>query len=304
MKLNERIYALRAERKLSQGDLAEALGVSRQSISKWETGAAVPEIEHLVRLSEIFGVTLDELVKGEAPAPREEILEGATETPRTEAGTVTHTTVILRAREPRKTAALVLLILGCLSLFFTLLGAGTLGLLIAIPLFLCALVCVLFRRRVGLWCNWTVLILVNIYLGLTTGVLNFWWAYLMSTLLGLGTGDFPINVQFFVSVLITLWELGTIGLTVYSYRKERLSPTRKHLILVIGGWVLLIGLRILSAWIAREMVISVESALPFGLYRFFNMLYHVVQIGGFTAMLTLTVALVRGWMDKEKDTRK
>ena len=66
MNLGENISRLRAARGMSQGDLAEALDVSRQSISKWETGGAVPELDKLMKLSALFGVTLDELVTGEA----------------------------------------------------------------------------------------------------------------------------------------------------------------------------------------------------------------------------------------------
>ena len=65
MNLGETIYKLRTEKQMSQGELAELLEVSRQSISKWENNSAVPELEKLIRLSEIFAVSLDELVKGE-----------------------------------------------------------------------------------------------------------------------------------------------------------------------------------------------------------------------------------------------
>jgi len=68
MTLAEKIAGLRRERKLSQGDLAEKLGVSRQSVSKRETGQAVPELDKLVKLADLFGVTVDELVRdGDAP---------------------------------------------------------------------------------------------------------------------------------------------------------------------------------------------------------------------------------------------
>ena len=66
MNLHETIYQLRTARNMSQLELAEALDVSRQSISKWETGTAVPELDKLVRLSDVFGITLDELVRGTA----------------------------------------------------------------------------------------------------------------------------------------------------------------------------------------------------------------------------------------------
>ena len=66
MKLGEKIYKLRNQHKMSQEDLAQRLNVSRQSISKWENNTSVPELEKLIQLSEVFQITLDELVKGES----------------------------------------------------------------------------------------------------------------------------------------------------------------------------------------------------------------------------------------------
>ena len=63
MELGERLYQLRRERRMSQEALADALGVSRQSVSKWENGASTPDLDKLVRLGELFGLSLDELVK-------------------------------------------------------------------------------------------------------------------------------------------------------------------------------------------------------------------------------------------------
>ena len=68
MTLGERIYAQRAARNLPQAALAEALGVSRQSVSKWETDASVPDLDKLVGLCELFEISMDELVRGEEPA--------------------------------------------------------------------------------------------------------------------------------------------------------------------------------------------------------------------------------------------
>ncbi|MEG2686715.1 MAG: helix-turn-helix transcriptional regulator, partial [Christensenellaceae bacterium] len=67
MSLGDRIRSLRGEKNLSQNDLAELLKVSRQSISKWETDGATPDLDKLVSMSEIFGVTLDTLIKGIPP---------------------------------------------------------------------------------------------------------------------------------------------------------------------------------------------------------------------------------------------
>ena len=68
MTLAERILELRTRQKLSQGDLAERLEVSRQSVSKWETGQSVPELDKLIKLADLFGVSVDQLVReGDTP---------------------------------------------------------------------------------------------------------------------------------------------------------------------------------------------------------------------------------------------
>lgn len=66
--LSEKIYKLRKSSGLSQEQLAEQLGVSRQAISKWESGTAVPESEKLVTISNYFGVSVDYLLKDEEEA--------------------------------------------------------------------------------------------------------------------------------------------------------------------------------------------------------------------------------------------
>lgn len=53
---------------LSQKEVAEVLDVSRQAVSRWETGAAAPSTENLVELARLYGVALDALVNGPAPA--------------------------------------------------------------------------------------------------------------------------------------------------------------------------------------------------------------------------------------------
>ena len=62
MKINEKIYTLRKKSGWSQDELADKLSVSRQSVSKWETGDSVPEIAKLLALAKIFSVTTDYLL--------------------------------------------------------------------------------------------------------------------------------------------------------------------------------------------------------------------------------------------------
>ena len=65
MKLSEKIIRLRKGRGLSQEELAERLGVSRQAVSRWETGCYLPDVEMLSLLSREFGVSINELISGE-----------------------------------------------------------------------------------------------------------------------------------------------------------------------------------------------------------------------------------------------
>lgn len=70
MALSETTYRLRTEHGLSQGDLAAELDVSRQSISKWETGAGFPDIALLEPLADALGLTVLSLLHGEADEPQ------------------------------------------------------------------------------------------------------------------------------------------------------------------------------------------------------------------------------------------
>lgn len=71
MKLNESISRLRREAGMSQEKLAEEMGVSRQAISKWESGAAMPEIERLEDLARLFDVTMEQLMGLEVPEQKQ-----------------------------------------------------------------------------------------------------------------------------------------------------------------------------------------------------------------------------------------
>ena len=67
MEFNNKLYELRKQKGLSQEELAGRLNVSRQTISKWEVGESAPDMDNLVSISELFGVSLDELVLDKTP---------------------------------------------------------------------------------------------------------------------------------------------------------------------------------------------------------------------------------------------
>ncbi len=62
MTFGEKLKKLRIEKQLSQEDLANQLGVSRQAISKWEQDIALPDTNNLILIAKIFKVSLDDLV--------------------------------------------------------------------------------------------------------------------------------------------------------------------------------------------------------------------------------------------------
>ena len=118
MSLSEKIAALRTGLKLSQGDVAEKLEVSRQSVSKWETGQSVPELDKIVKLADLFGVSVDELVRdGEEPQPPPPLGEAS----------APQIVYVERRLVPTQIVGAVLLVLGLLSVILGVAVSGNTG---------------------------------------------------------------------------------------------------------------------------------------------------------------------------------
>ena len=163
MTLGERICRYRVERRLSQQEVAEKLEVSRQSVSKWETDGAVPELDKLVKLCELFEISLDELVRGEKPQ------EPDAEAPElSEKGQETVLTVQMTQASPERSnaqvaAGAVLLAVGLIGFFSALvLPWGVLCL--AIPLVICGILCLTMRENAGLACFVVVLLTIALWI--------------------------------------------------------------------------------------------------------------------------------------------
>lgn len=154
MTIGEKIYELRTRQNMSQGKLSEILDVSRQSVSKWENNVAVPDLDKIIKLSEVFGVTVDELVKGE---PHLEISEKPVQ--------------VTSSFPARKIFGTVLLSLGALIfillLFF---NGGFFSLIYSLPFLLCGAICFVFRKNIGLWCGWALFLSADIFFRYATGV--------------------------------------------------------------------------------------------------------------------------------------
>ncbi|WP_081861265.1 helix-turn-helix domain-containing protein [Butyrivibrio sp. AE2032] len=72
MKISDRIQSLRKSKGMSQEEFADAVGVSRQAVSKWESEQATPDIDKVIIMSDLFGVTTDYLLKGIEPVNKED----------------------------------------------------------------------------------------------------------------------------------------------------------------------------------------------------------------------------------------
>lgn len=72
MSIAERMRYFREINGYSQEDLAQKLNISRQSISKWELGKSTPDINYIIKMSEFYKISLDQLLKGEINSEKKE----------------------------------------------------------------------------------------------------------------------------------------------------------------------------------------------------------------------------------------
>ena len=239
MNLGERIYKLRTEKNLSQGDLAELLDVSRQSISKWENNSSVPELEKIVKLSEIFEVSLDELVKGEEVPKRTEsvfsIQQDVTE--KTERITAIQQEA-LKAKEAdlplrKKVGTILLCMAFIVQIVFFAVGGGLGGVIFSLPFLTCGILCFVLKKNVGLWCAWDVYVLFDIYMAYATGIsranvlYTFQWTPHMNYM----------RLVFAWIMLLSL--IVMIAITVVRFgKKELVSEKKGRKQLMVAGLVL------------------------------------------------------------------
>ena len=281
MNLGETILRLRTGRGMSQEDLAAALEVSRQSVSKWETNASTPELDKLIKLSALFGVTLDELVTGEKKEPP------LPESPRS----------MLAADPPRQEPAAISVVqkiaagilLGTAAVMFLRLFVWTgslLALLYSLPFLVCGIICLTMRRNAGLWCAWTVWACVYLNLqytaGISSGMIFLTPVYtpeMNYIRLAFAWGEF----LFIVALMVV---------TVVRFRKRPVEWNRKKRMWFIAGVIVLVLLHFLPSWLAPSLVPDHWTA-----YRILAVLLNLFQPALTTALLT---ALAQGGWKKPK----
>ena len=206
MTLAEKILHLRTQRGLSQLELAERLGVSRQSVSKWETGQSVPDLDKLIKLSDLFGVSVDELVREEErPKPPQPEPQAPQVVYVREKRSLTSTQ---RAGICVEAAGLILALLGVA-------GLGTISVLVGVGLLLLGLPLLLARKHPWIILSWMAvgisLVVFNPYTsiapwGLVGGIWEIWIyltfgeryiSYLYGGLIGIARGLVALVALFF-----------------------------------------------------------------------------------------------------------
>lgn len=242
MTMGQRLLALRTQAGLSQEALAERLGVSRQSISKWETDASIPDLDKLVRLGEIFGVTLDELVKGGSPGCPDQ------EPPLPEKASSEQED---RLRRQRLWGWTLLLTAGGLSLLVLGLCPQNLsGFLPAAALVaLLGALCFVVRRRLGLVLGWTAWICVFF-------ITTYGSAIHMGSLF---TPSYWQNTSLAVP-LLALLQLGLLGVLVWRTMRDPLHPA--------ACWMIWLGI-LASLWLPLVLQMRTFSMSPSAWFRDF-----------------------------------
>lgn len=206
MTLAEKILHLRTQQGLSQLELAERLGVSRQSVSKWETGQSVPDLDKLIKLSDLFGITVDELVReGERPQPPRPAPQPSQVVYVRERRSLTATQ---RAGICVEAAGLILALLGVA-------WVGAISILLGVGLLLLGLPLLLARKHPWIILGWMVvglsLVVFNPYTSIAPwGLVGGVWeilvylsfgerliSYLYGGLIGIGRGLVALITLFF-----------------------------------------------------------------------------------------------------------
>ena len=169
MNLGDKILEMRTKANMSQGDLAELMNVSRQSVSKWETNSSVPELNKIVKMSEIFKISVDELVCGDKIKAEDELKDRTNEKQD-------------RASKRKTLVGGSLLITGAIIFVLLAVLSDVLSaVVLAWPFILTGCISLIVRKHVILWNSWALYIIFYLYLTYATGIRPWWifhiWLY-------------------------------------------------------------------------------------------------------------------------------
>ena len=216
MSVGSRIFELRMSKNLSQSALADMLDVSRQSVSKWETDSAVPDLDKLIKLCDVFDVTLDELT-------------GRTDSMNGEPGKTEICSFPARTQQVFGYILFVLSFSVALLLLFR--GRNEGDFIIMVPvllaLLICGMICIFLKQRALYWCIWTMLAPISI---LTCTV------------------DFR---PFFLVLMQLCCIAGMAFAALHFFKDVFVSANRRKGILLIAAWLAAIAVYLINLGFAQ-----------------------------------------------------
>ena len=216
MSIGSRIFELRMSKNLSQSALADMLDVSRQSVSKWETGSAVPDLDNLIKLCDVFDVTLDELT-------------GRTDSMNGEPGKTEICSFPARTQQVFGYILFVMSFSVALLLLFR--GRNEGDFIIMVPvllaLLICGMICIFLKQRALYWCIWTMLAPISI---LTCTV------------------DFR---PFFLVLMQLCCIAGMAFAALHFFKDVFVSANRRKGILLIAAWLAAIAVYLINLGFAQ-----------------------------------------------------
>lgn len=264
MNLGQKIYELRTAKNLSQGDLADLLDVSRQSVSKWENSTAVPELDKLIRLCDVFDITLDELTGRTPQAPEQPVLISP------------HST----AFTTQKVAGYILLTFALLAALLLALFAAELFMFILIvqPLLLCSLICLRVKNHAGYWCLWAIYLSVEFFSPFVVG-------------LSILRATYVLRLVFLVVMFFVAWTI---------FKNVTIPATRKYGYLTLFGWISYV----VASWVVPRIFYAYPTRLWFNssdlgeLQMYLYYAANTVLTIGLAALFTYTICLLRSKKQK------
>lgn len=194
---------------MTQGDLAEKLNVSRQSISKWETDTSVPELDKLIMLSSLFNISMDELV-------RDELIEKKTDEEKEIAEkSIPETAVASKQMSTQKIIGFILLGAGiiCLPLLFFI---GPAVLIFSAVFLIFSLICFFAEKYAGLIIAWILTVAAILLIPICTYINIFFF-------LQKSWYRQPFTTENFLAVCLWIWVILLIVYTVKTIKRENFN---------------------------------------------------------------------------------
>ncbi len=291
MSIGEKIYILRTNANMSQGDLAERLNVSRQSVSKWENNNSTPDIEKLVLIADIFGITVDELVKDEVAENTETLSDEkpfSSDKQEINSQAIANEINDTSPTKPLKNlkAAKILLGVGiAVAIGFFVFGLGLTGLIFATPFLVCSLICYLSKKDVGFTCVWALVFMADMYIRLGTGIS---WATIRLT------SQWEYSMNYWRLVIAWVQFAVILSLVIYTIVRTKKVVTeitpkfKKELLAYWLGFIIFQGSSSITSFFVNKAIIE-QQKVP----EVFSALSWIFQFADWLCIFFFTFAIAK-----------